>query len=99
MKPTPLRIWSGLISIAWIVGLYVFLDRDPASLVYFRSNFSTFSTQFTYLGIWLGIGLVFAIAGLRSGKSAGQICSMIAIGVFIYFSWHLFHPDYVPGAA
>jgi hypothetical protein len=96
MKPTRLRSWSGLIAIAWMVGGYEFLEHAPEGFILFKFDFSAFSTQFTYLGIWLGIGLIFAIAGLRSGNSAGQICALVAIGVFIYYAWDLLYPSAVP---
>jgi hypothetical protein len=79
-----------------MLGVYQFLEHAPEGFILFQFDFSAFSTQFTYLGIWLGIGLIFAIAGLRSGNSAGQICALVAIGVFIYFAWYLLYPSEVP---
>jgi hypothetical protein len=99
MKPTLLRSWSGLISIAWMTGIYELLNHAGAGFILFQFDFSAFSTQFTYLGIWLGVGLLFAIAGLRCGKSAGQVCAIVAIIVFIYYAWHLFYPSEVPDVA
>ncbi len=99
MKPTRLRCWAGLISIAWMVGIYELLNHASENFILFRFDFAAFSTQFTYLGIWLGVGLLFAIAGLRCGRSAGQVCAIAAIIVFIYYAWHLFYPSEVPGMA
>ena len=94
-----IKNWAGLISIAWMVGVYWFLNHAPEDFILFRFDFASWVTQFTYLGIWLGIGLLFAITGLRCGKSAGQLCGIAAVIVFIYYVWHLFYPSEVPDLA
>ena len=102
MKPTVLRSWAGLISIAWMVGIFEHLD-DPPYMTFFNVLFGIEnSSQISLIAdlfVWLGVGLIFAIAGLRCGKSAGQVCAIIAICIFIYFAWHLLHPAYVVGTA
>ncbi|HEY5040600.1 MAG TPA: hypothetical protein VIK53_01195 [Verrucomicrobiae bacterium] len=92
MKPTVLRSWAGLIAIAWMVGIFERLDYPP-HMTFFNVLFgienSSQLSLFADLFVWLGVGLIFAIAGLRCGKSAGQVCATIAICIFIYFAWHL----------
>ena len=92
-KFSSLRNWSGLIAITWMIGIYEFLSHAPEIffLNLFNLNFVSWLGQFAYLGIWLGIGLIFAIVGLRSKNLAAQICAIIAICVFILFAWSLLH--------
>ena len=91
-----LRNWAGLASIVWMVGIFVFLNHAPENFFLFKFDSSSWVVEFSLLGIWLGIGLFFAITGLRCGKSAGQLCAIAAIIVFIYFAWHLLYPSEVP---
>ena len=99
MKPTRLRCFAGLISIAWMVGIHALVNNASENFILFRFDYSAFSTQFTYLGMWLGVGLLFSIAGLRCGKSAGQVCAIVAVAVFIYYAWRLYYPSEVPSVA
>jgi hypothetical protein len=90
MNTKPLNNWAGLISIVWLLGgfaliAYVLAPRD---------------TQFEplwlllvlILGVWLGVGLLLAIAGLKRGNWLGRILAAIAICLFIYFAWLLVRP-------
>jgi len=75
-----LKNWAGLISIVWMVGIYEILIHAPESFFLFKFDSSSWLTQVTFLGSWLGVGLIFAITGLRCGKLAGRVCAMIPAG-------------------
>ena len=96
-----LKRWAGLVSIVWLVGIFEIFGYPP--FVFFNALFGVErSPQLSLvvdLVIWLGVGLLFAIFGLRCWKSAGQLCSIAAICIFIYFAWRLLHPVYVTDAA
>src|ERR1017187_2391409 len=101
MSIKPLKSWSGLFSIFWLVGIFEIFGYPP--FVFLDALFGVEKSQqlslVVDLLIWLGVGLLFAIVGLRCWKSAGQLCSIAAICIFIYFAWRLLHPVYVPDAA
>jgi hypothetical protein len=85
-----LKNWSGAISIFWMVGIFIFLDNAPESFFLFKLNMASWRVEFGFLGIWLGVGLLFAATGLRCGKPVGQLFAIVAVIVFLYFACQLF---------
>jgi hypothetical protein len=71
MNLKSLKSWAGLISVIWMVGIYEIFDYPP--YVFFNALFGIEkSSQLSLvvdLLIWLGVGLLFAIVGLRCWKS------------------------------
>lgn len=83
--------WAGCISILWMVGMYEAQDYVPD----FFLNFSpSWLSLCAVLGGWLGVGLLFAITGLRCGSNACRVCCLIAILTFLYFVRQLLFPPY-----
>ena len=97
MNTTLLKNWAGLVSIVWMVGAFVLLNHAPENFILFKFDATSWLTQFSYLGIWLGIGLILAVTGLRCRALAGRVCAVIAICIFVYFAWDLLYPSQVPG--
>jgi hypothetical protein len=49
------------------------------------------------LAAWLGVGLLFAIAGFRRGNPGGRLCGIGGMVVFLYFAWTVWlSPLYLP---
>jgi hypothetical protein len=84
-----------------MVGYVVILYHAPESLfVFFEWARASWLAQFVFLGSWLGIGLVFAVAGLTSKSAAGQMSAVFAVLVFLAFAYFMLAsaylaPDYV----
>jgi hypothetical protein len=74
--------WAGLVSIIWLIGGFLFIScvLSPHN-IHFEPLWLYGLVLFL---VWLGVGLLFAIAGLRRGNSPGRICAVAAIGVFIF---------------
>jgi hypothetical protein len=96
MNTTLLKNWAGLVSIIWMVGLYEIMVHLPVDFAP-SLDLSSWHGLMVFLGVWLGVGLYFAVTGLRCRAVAGQLCAVVAIFVFVYFAWHLLYPSKVPG--
>jgi hypothetical protein len=87
MSTQLLSKWAGLISIVWMAGVHEFLNRAPEGFFLFKFDPSSWVTQVGFLGVWLGLGLLLALRGLRCTQSSGQVLAIIATGVFVYYAW------------
>jgi hypothetical protein len=83
--------WSGYIAVTWmLVGLArLRLGLERYNLE-FRPGWLYLIVVFLYVfGIWWGIGLLFALSGLRSKGVTNRICAILAICAFLYSAWHI----------
>ena len=101
MSIKTLKNWAGMVSILWMMGVYQIFGYPPCS--FFNALFgvenSAQLSSILDLLIWLGVGLLFAVFSLRRWRSAGQVFAIIAVCIFVYFAWCLFHPDHIPDVA
>lgn len=82
--------WSGLLSIIWMISGYIFILRVLAPL---HLQFPPFWLYALVLSCsWLGVGLLFAVAGLSRASLLGRISSLFAIGLFVFFAWVMIDP-------
>jgi hypothetical protein len=89
--------WLGCFSFVWMVTGFAFTH-----FVLERYNFE-FRPDWLYLlavsvfvfGIWWGVGLLLAVAGVKRGNLAGRICAIISICVFVYFAWDMISPIFI----
>jgi hypothetical protein len=85
MSAKGLANWSGVVSIAWMLGGYYSL-----SFIIVPRDWR-FDPEWLFLLLvlfgWMGVGLLLAMFGLRRGSVAGRICSVTALGVVLYFAW------------
>jgi hypothetical protein len=92
MNTKLLNNWAGLISILWMVGGFALIAGvlSPHD-IHFEPSWLYGVVLFL---VWLGVGLLFAIAGLRRGNLAGRICAVIAVVVFVFFVWQMVVPAF-----
>jgi hypothetical protein len=84
-----LNSWTGFASIIWLLGGYEVL------FFFLGQRGHPFNPGWLFLLtilVWLGVGLLFAIDGLRSRSLAGRISAFVALGIFLFFVWALFFP-------
>jgi hypothetical protein len=91
MNNRGLRSWAGLLSIFWILGGYALL-RSDVSIGHLAFLLPTWLFLLGSLFLWLGVGLMLAIAGLRGGNVTGRVCGFIGLAVFLYFTWLMLAP-------
>jgi hypothetical protein len=78
-----LRNWSGLFSIMWLAGVYFVLRFSAVPEGLFR---------LILIWLWLSLGLLLGVLGLRCGSFAGRASALVAIGLFLFFAWSLLCP-------
>jgi hypothetical protein len=84
-----LNNWSGLIAVAWLLGIRWFFSLDPRVISY---RIPDSLLLLAVMVIWLGVGLLFAVSGLRRGNDFSRICSVFALFVFIDFALGILNP-------
>jgi hypothetical protein len=86
--------WAGSLSIVWMVAGYLLIRYVAAPRgLQFEPFWLCAATVF---GGWLGVGLFFAIAGLRSGSALGRASAILALVLFALFAWHMLYPALKP---
>jgi hypothetical protein len=90
MQNRVVSAWAGSISITWMLVGYVLLRFvvGPHQL-----NFGPWWLfALTVFLTWLGVGFVFALAGIMSSSLPGRISAVLALGLFVFFCWLMFSP-------
>jgi hypothetical protein len=79
-----------LLSIVWILAGYALIINGAIL------GHLVFNPEWLFLCVglvvWLGGGLVLAIAGLRGGNVAGRIAGLVGAAIFSYFAWQMAWP-------
>jgi hypothetical protein len=85
MNSRVLRSWASLLSIFWMLGGYALIING----VMIRPLLFLPTWLFLLAGlfVWLGVGLAFAIMGLKGGNLAGRLCGLLGVAIFSYFAW------------
>jgi hypothetical protein len=90
MSSRVLRSWAGLISIFWILGGYELLFNG--TLIRHLLFLPTWFYLLAGLFAWLGVGLGFAIMGLKGGTLAGRLGGLLGAVIFTCFAWMIAAP-------
>lgn len=77
---------AGFFSIAWVLGGFA-LSQFGLVLEHFPPVLFLFIDP-----VWLGVGLMLAIAGLRRGSLFGKVCGGLSVCVLLLFTVCLFDP-------
>ena len=83
MQTKLLRNWCGSLAVTWMVGVYFFLRYSTAADGLFR---------LILLWLWLSVGFLLAVLGLRCRSFAGRVSALLALGLFLFFTWDLLCP-------
>jgi len=87
MKLSALKDWYGLISLVWvsaIFGVIVLLQALKADF----TRVPVVTLVMLYMVVWWGIGLLFAVSGVRAGHSLSRFCavvSMLGFAAFVHY--------------
>jgi hypothetical protein len=88
MKLKIIERWEGLISLLWISIVFCLIAYLVTHVLYFK----TWRGWIIVIVVWWGVGLVFAISGLRHGHLASRVCAALTIGICLYFLYAFFFP-------
>ena len=87
MKLNALNDWYGLISLVWvsaIFGIIVLLHSLKADF----ARVPEVELVLLYMIVWWGIGLLFAVSGVREGQPLSRFCavvSMLGFAAFVHY--------------
>ena len=86
MNTKAMNSWSGLVAIAWMMGVFVFIHYFIVPRHIIIGSF--WPWIFTTLAVLLIPGLAFAIAGFWSANRIGRVLAILATGLFLWFVWY-----------
>ncbi|MGH7991437.1 MAG: hypothetical protein ACREDS_14775 [Limisphaerales bacterium] len=82
MKIKSLNKWEGIISLLWIISVFLLV-------VFLLRHELLFKPMWLFilvlLAAWWGIGLVFAISGLKRGNWINRACAVVTLCAFAFF--------------
>jgi hypothetical protein len=90
MKPKIASEWQGLASLLWVVLVFVIIKFVVLTNELMFEPLWLF--DLLLFAVWWGVGLAFAISGLRRGHFVSRFCAVLSICALVYFVWSLTRP-------
>ena len=81
--------WEGAFSLLWVVLAYLIIG--VLSQLQIHLELSWF-VVLILLATWWGVGLVFAISGIKHGHWTSRVCAGLTISAFLFLMWIYFKP-------